>query len=312
VNFDGTYQVCVRNIDGSGFRRLTNPSSIFRQDNDFPSLNSKGVIAFSCLDDKQVYQICVINVDGSGYKKLTNSSTNYQVEQINDSGTIIYRCGTDSGNSNRICSISDDGTKLTELYSNNAFGVDIGTSSINLTGIIVFGCPINNNQGDVCAINADSTGMHRLTSSGLNGSPAINDNGRIAYVCNRPINLNQICAVNLDGSNDQQLTHFTTEYLGIGFLLIINSKGRILFPCYPSNETPIVLEICAINDDGSNFKQLTHAGSNAYWASMNASSQIAFNCPINGAIQICLMNDDGTDSAPLTNGNLYNMSPSIR
>ena len=76
-----------------------------------------------------------------------------------------------------------------------------------------------------------------------------------------------------------------------------NPNGQIVFTC-----SPIINQICIINADGSNYRQLTFGNQPSYYASFSPDGQrIIFSSNMNGNYEIYEMDTDGNNIVRLTN-----------
>jgi PKD repeat protein len=161
---------------------------------------------------------------------------------------------------------------------------------------IAFNCVVEGANVDICLINADGTGLVRLTTDpAVDADPTWSPDGtRIGFWSNRG-GARELYVMDVAGSGVTQLT----DNVGVnGMPAWSPDGGRIAFSCVVDSPNR---DICAINADGTGFRRLTSASEDEYFAAWSPSgSRITFTVPFVGPCSdycegdIYLMNADGT------------------
>ncbi|MGQ0604538.1 MAG: FHA domain-containing protein [Anaerolineales bacterium] len=192
---DGNSEIYMMNIDGTGQTRLTNHAA--RDTSATWSADGARLAFISERDgNPDVYAMAA---NGSDLRRLTNTPASECCPAWSPLGTLIgyvldgvgiHRMNADGSNSQRLAAAlsspmtwSPDGARLVYVSDQNG-------------------------NGEIYAINADSSGPARLTdNSALDTNPVFSPNGsQIAFISNRDGNP-EVYVMNPDGSSATRLTN---------------------------------------------------------------------------------------------------------
>jgi len=168
---------------------------------------------------------------------------------------------------------------------------------------IAFTCGVESYVLDICLVNADGTGLVRLTSG---SSPAWSPDGStIAFVDTRdgPPWLRRLYLMNADGSGAVRLTDGTA-----GQPAWSPDGSRIAFDCVIDADN---VDICVMNADGTGVVRISNdlgVDAGAAWSPDGA--RIAFATQRYGNSEIATMSADGTGLVRLTSDPVYDGLPS--
>ena len=275
---DLVFGIYAVNADGSGQTNLTtNVTSDGR-----PAWSPDGTrIAFDSLRDGTL-RVGVMNADGSGQTRITSSG--YAPTWSPDGARIAfqsYRDGTD-----QVGVVNADGSGQTYLTSSGGYDPTWSPDGAH----IAFASQRDGNAA-IFVMNADGSGVARLThNTTYDSAPAWSPDGaRIAFVSQRDGNA-AIFVMNADGSGVARLTHNTTNDSAPAW----SPYGtRIAFACGS--------EICAMDWDGTNVRNLSAGGTRATQAAAPAPIPLAESVAAvawPGLVQVVLL-------IPLWSRNLY-------
>ena len=198
-NRDGSNEIYVMNVDGSGLTRLTNNDA----EEGYPAWSPDGRrIAFESGQDGNT-EIYVMNADGSGQTRLTdNALTDWSPAWLPDGNRIAF--ASDRDGNWEIYVMNADGSGQTRLTDNGAIDM-IPTWSPDGQHI-AFQSDRDGNW-EIYVMNADGSGQSRLTNAVADDTaPAWSPDGRqIAFTSSRDGNP-EIYVMNADGSGQTRLT----------------------------------------------------------------------------------------------------------
>lgn len=247
---------------------------------------------------------------------------------------IAHSCVTSAAGlgSEGLCITAPDGTAVLE-YFNPGLDIQGVVWSPNGTQIAFTGDTGASFQ--VYVINADGTGLKKLTSLNDAGNPAWSPDGsRIAFEGFNGAS-NQVYVINADGTGLKRLTSLNsantaawspdgTQITFTGFdgassqIYVINADGtgqkkltslsEAFFPAWSPGGTQIAFtgdtggpdQVYVVNTDGTGLKRLTSLSEASFPVWSPNGRQIAFNGETGGAFQVYVVNADGTDLKKLT------------
>ena len=271
-----------------------------------------GKIAFVSSRNGPPGEIYVMNPDGTNQRNITNSPASEARPAFSPDGKKIAFVRDFKG----IFLMNPDGSGQTQILD----GASAGFSSISSfpnwspdgTKIVFNGLLKGSPDGaDIYVINADGTGLTRLTTDPADDScPAWSPDGtKIAFATIRnrvPNEVNyEIYVMNADGSNQTRITNNTKFDHSPAW----SPDGtRIAFTSRRDDN----FEVYVMNADGSNQTRITFDGeqdSDAKWSP--DGTRIAFLSSRGGRFgEIWTMNPDGTGLVNLTNADGFDMDPS--
>ena len=197
--------IFVMNADGTSPINLTNSTNTDLA----PSWSPDGTkIAFHTFRDAGIglqSEIYVMDADGSNQVNLTQNAAIDVFPKWSPDGTkIAFMRQVPFSSDAEIFVMSATGANQTNITNNPAAD---GSASWSPDGSkIAFGSSRDDNFGEVYVMNADGSGVVRLTTEGGNGEPAWSPDGtKIVFATDRDGDL-QIYAMNADGSNQVSLT----------------------------------------------------------------------------------------------------------
>jgi Tol biopolymer transport system component len=271
-----------------------------------------GKIAFVTNRNGPSGEIYVMNPDGTGQVNITNSPASDTRPAFSPDGKKIAFVRDFKS----IFVMNPDGSGQVQVLDGTSAGFSSITSfpswSPDGTKIAFNGIPKGSPDGaDIYAINADGTGLTRLTTNPADDtSPAWSPDGtKIAFATIRdrvPNEVNyEIYVMNADGSNQTRLTNNTKFDHSPAW----SPDGtRIAFTSRRDDN----FEVYVMNADGSNQTRLTFDGeqdSDAKWSP--DGTKIVFLSSRGGRFgEIWVMNPDGTGLVNLTNADGFDMDPS--
>ena len=197
------YDVCIQNIDGTGFLNLT---SGVGQNKHISFFNTQNKVLFTSNRVGGTNHLFSINYDGTGLTQLT-SGTNEESGHINNDDTkLIYRRLV-SGVYSLLRSDSNGANEVT-LYSNVSFSVNDTIFSRDSTKIAFVNLSLSNHF-HICIINLDGTGFLQLTNDAVfvfNQYPMFNHNDTKILFRSNLEGYYTVDSINLDGTNRTCLT----------------------------------------------------------------------------------------------------------
>ena len=233
---DDNQEIYVMEADGSGQTNLTNNLA----NDSKPAWSPDGTkIAFFSDRTGDVY---VMNADGTGQTNLTNNGVSDTDPAWSPDGTQIAFTG---GNSAGVFVMDADGSDQTPLPG-AAFGFRPAWSPDGTKIAFDHDTDVLNFQ--VFVINADGTGLTRLTTNSTNDfAPAWSPDGtKIAFMSDR-ISLVDVFVMDADGSDQTKLTN--------GYRPAWSPDGtKIAFSTFLTDH----FEVFVMNADGSGQTQLTN------------------------------------------------------
>lgn len=240
-----------------------------------------------------------------------------------------------------LCITAPDGTAVLE-YFNPGLNIQGVVWSPNGTQIAFSG--YNGASFQVYVINADGTGLKKLTSLDDAGNPAWSPDGTQITFTGDTGASSQIYVINADGTGQKKLTSlsdaffpawspggtqiaFTGDTGGPDQVYVVNTDGTGLkrltslseasFPVWSPNgrqiafngETGGAFQVHVVNADGTGLKKLT-SFAGAFWPVWSPNgSRIAFEASKGGDSEIYLMDADGSNQVALTNNSRQNRQP---
>ena len=272
-----------------------------------------GLIAFVSNRNGPPGEIYVMNPDGSGQRNITNSPASETRPAFSPDGKKIAFIRDFQG----IFVMNPDGSGQRQILDGPPMGFGSITSfpdwSPDGKKIAFNGTVKSSSDGaDVYVINADGTGLTRLTTDPADdSSPAWSPDGtKIAFssIRNRvPNEVNyEIYVMNADGSNQTRITNNTKFDSGPAW----SPDGRrIAFTSRRDDN----FEVYVMNADGSNQTRLTknpEQDSDPKWSA--DGTKIVFLSSRDGRFgEIYTMNPDGSGLVNLTNTEgVFEMDPS--
>jgi Tol biopolymer transport system component len=170
-----------------------------------------------------------------------------------------------------------------------------GTSS--LSGRIVF-----DNHDDIWTINADGTGLTRLTDhAGPDFDPSWSPDGtRIAYRSEHG-DEPEIWVMNADGSNQHRLAlGLSPAWSPDGSKIAYSSPGKILCPPIPPGRGLECTGLSIMNADGSDQHRVPNADGGEYPTWSPDGKRIAFNSNFTGDHVMYTIDPDGSNLVDLS------------
>ncbi len=229
-------------------------------------------------------------------------------------GSKIVFVNTDKYGTGRLFVMNPDGSNAVPLTTVPANGIDsisTTTPAWSRDGRIAFtGDPGDGSQLSIFVINADGTGLKRLTN-GLNPchSPTWSpDSAKIAYVSNgfQTLFKDNIFVMNSDGTGSARLTQGDGE---IQPSWAPDGK-KIAYTGETFHPTYVDRKLFTMNADGSGVTLLHSSLPTISWPSWSADgAKIAFANNIIGHQQICTINADGTGLNYLTGFGPFDSHP---
>ena len=198
--------IFVMNADGTNPINLTNSVNTDLA----PSWSPDGTkIAFHTFRDAGIglqSEIYVMDADGSNQVNLTQNAAIDVFPKWSPDGTKIAFMRQVPFSSDAEIFVMDAATGANQTNITNNPASD-GNASWSPDGSkIAFGSSRDDNFGEVYVMNADGSGVVRLTTEGGNGEPAWSPDGtKIVFATDRDGDL-QIYAMDADGSNQVALT----------------------------------------------------------------------------------------------------------
>ena len=319
---DGQFEIYVIDADGSSLTRLTNNPA----HDVYPAWSPDGTkIAFWFERDGN-REIYVMNSDGSGQTRLTNNlAVDMRPDWSPDGRKIAFSSDRD-GNS-EIYVMDADGTNQIRFTNNPGSDgypewspgdpqpeppLEIGIKkeairllqSLGLGGggqqpssHIVFQSDRDGNDEiyQIYAINADGSGLTRLTSStGSDQHPSVSPDGaKITFKSTRDGGPGEIYVMNFDGSGVTRLTNNGADESSPSWC----GNDQIAFASIRDGQW----EIYIMDSDGSNQTRLTFTGAHETTVGCSVDgTKIAFDSARDGNAELYVMNADGTDQTRLT------------
>jgi Tol biopolymer transport system component len=300
---DGDYEIYLMNADGSGQVNLTdNPGYDYA-----PVWSPDGTrIAFTSNRDGN-NEIYVMNADGSGLLNLTNNPGYDYAPAWSPDGTRIAFTSNRDGNS-EIYVVNTDGSGLHNLTNNPAEdgGVDFVTRvglSWSPNGAKIAFVSARDGTGEIYVMNADGSGVTRLTSTYAITPVWSPDGARIAFV-----NSAGISVMNADGSGVTSL-HQSGHLDGWspdGSKIAFQSGIFCIRGC------SVRSYIVVMNADGTGVTQLTNTGGDFSPVWSPDGTRIAFASNRDGNSEIYVVNTDGSGLHNLTNNPGGDYTPAWR
>jgi Tol biopolymer transport system component len=249
-----------------------------------------GRLAFAIKDASGVSNIYSVRPDGSGLTRLTNTPARDLCPDYSRDGRLIAFCSSRSG-AFQIWAMNADGSNVHMVTDGNGF-FTFPDYSPDASKIVFGGTASDADVNDnVYVINADGSGLEKLTTDGNNDYPTYSPDGRkIAFISDRT-GVEQVWVMNADGSNQTQLSHsgvvedqlpdWSPDGKRIAFAQGDFGAGRIW----------------VMNADGTKPVQLTSGPGDDFGTAWSPDGQrIAFVRDFaNGDRSVWTMNADGSD-----------------
>ncbi|HET9333634.1 MAG TPA: translocation protein TolB [Gemmatimonadota bacterium] len=202
----GDLEIFVMNADGTNPINLTNSANTDL----WPTWSPDGTkIAFHTFRDAGSglqSEIYVMDADGSNQTNLSQNAAIDVNPQWSPDGSKIAFMRQVPFSSDAEIYVMDAATGMNQTNISNNPAADAGASWSPDGSMIAFESSRDDDFGEVYLMNADGSGVTRLTNTGANANPAWSPDGtRIAFVTDRDGDL-QIYAMNVDGSDQDPLT----------------------------------------------------------------------------------------------------------
>jgi Tol biopolymer transport system component len=248
----GNQEIYVMNADGTELKRLTK-TSLDEWAPDWSPDGKRIVFVYGPLA-KEEQQIYLINSDGSNRSQVTPVSTDYTSPDWSPDGKqIAFESFQDK--SQQIYVINIDGSNLTKLTNIPAWK---GGPAWSPDGkLIAFDMYTDPGGPQVGFMNADGTGMKQLSynSAFFNTDPDWSPDGaQIVFSSGNQGSIQHLYVINSDGTEQSLLP--TPENLSAEEPVWSPDGKLIAFTCSDDGRF-IARNICVINADGTNLKQLT-------------------------------------------------------
>lgn len=265
---NGNQEIYIMNADGSAITRITD-SPLDESDPDWSPDGTKIVFVYGTRIEKY-QQIYWMYPDGSKQIRITTDNpAMYSSPDWSPDGTKIAFFGF-LGNSEHIYMTNADGTELYILADNPAWEDSLDWSPDGTK--IAFDMPFIYTNGyhgtEVGFINTDGSGITQLTyNSAWSTNPAWSPDGtQIAFALGTIRGLRHIYIMNSDAT-EQFLLPVPGNLIGDDSAWSPDGK-RIAFTCYGKDFLDFFglslrdfglyrREVCTINIDGTDFRQLT-------------------------------------------------------
>jgi dipeptidyl aminopeptidase/acylaminoacyl peptidase len=197
--FAQSNDVCVVNVDGSGFQRLTSTP-----DNDFhPSWSPDGKKILFSRGEAGENDIYVMNSNGSAPTKIADVADDSYPKWSPNGTKIAFTANTLDGSA--IYTMKPDGSELTAI---TGLGVNWQPAWSHDSSKIAF-AGLGTNVGDstdIYIMDADGSDITQVTSGPASDlDPCFVTNNKLAYSSSRSGSID-IYSINTDGTNDQPLT----------------------------------------------------------------------------------------------------------
>ena len=266
-----------------------------------------GVIAY-CYQPLQsgIHQIYAVNADGSGNKKMIDASIGLNHHDWSPDAQKIAAVGYVGSNFSTwsIHIFNADGTNLTRLTSqtgvwDNEPRWSPAGNRIAFTRIY----PADNNKEEIWMMNSDGSNQHYI---GVEGNLGGWDPNGSKLIFTTEINDNyEIFTCADDGTNIQQITNTTEneiapQYSPDGNQVVYSIFTGDLF----TNTNTSTYEICVMNADGTNIRQLTNNNffdGSARWSPDSALITFGSDRHAEKQWEVYIMNVDGTNVRRVTN-----------
>ena len=253
-------EICVINIDGTGFRQLTNNHT----GDSHPSIDDSGRIVYQCEDESiadylESGRICFVKFDGSDSFRFEHINESAGSPQMVGEDTIVYLCNIQHRSSD-ICVITLDGTRSEPIESAliDSFKASF---AVNENGQIAYQC----GWVAFCTINIDGTDYRKFeVETYYEHTPAINNRGIMAFGCGE-LNVYHLCIVDTINSPETILEY---EQPAIGNekwnirTISISDNNIIALNCHVMRRS--FSHTCLMRTDGSDFAILTRGVRNGY------------------------------------------------
>ncbi|HSW98424.1 MAG TPA: choice-of-anchor U domain-containing protein [Candidatus Saccharimonadales bacterium] len=206
--YDNTFfQVYSINADGTGQRQLTNHAYTSVQPNWSPD-GSKIVYSADLNNDGNT-QLFVMNADGTAQTALTNNgATNFDAHWSPDGSKIAFTI-QDSGGASNLFVMDANGSGLKQLTTD---GQDNAPSWKPDGSSLVFTC-WDGHFDQICAINADGSGQHTVTTDQhVHETASWSPDGNKLLLLYEPTLYNDhLATMDPDGSNIQVIATTGTD-----------------------------------------------------------------------------------------------------
>jgi Tol biopolymer transport system component len=271
------------------------------------SLVPGGRIAFRSDRDGH-HRIYAMNADGSGVVRLTTDGATDGGPAWSPNGLKIAFDRLIDRNANpprhQIYVMNADGSQVTALIGGTDPAWSRDGTRIAAAGELPTCGPriCNGTAYRIMVINADSSALVVLTSSGFDREPAWSPNGRIAFT-NTFTNGSDIFVMNADGTG---LTNLTNDPASDDSPAWSPDGTKIAFR---SNRTGIY-DLYVMNTDGSGVTALTaDSATEGRPAWSPDGTKIAFASDRDGDYEVYVMNADGSGVRALTDNPAFDARP---
>jgi TolB protein len=107
-------QICIMNVDGTGFRRLTTDNN---RQHYYPSISPDGQsVLYAAFREENIYEIYEMNLNSAEVKQLTNRTGVVNAPEVSPDGkSIVFMRWTVNSNRNLIMLMDRNGTNINNI-----------------------------------------------------------------------------------------------------------------------------------------------------------------------------------------------------
>jgi TolB protein len=191
--------VCIVNVDGSGFQRLTNTP-----DNDYnPSWSPDGKKILFSRGEAGANDIYIMNANGSSPTKIADVADDYYPRWSPNGTKIAFTVNTPNGSA--IYTMKPDGSELHAITGLGFYWAPAWSHDSKKIAFIGTGANVGD-ATDIYIMDADGSDIAQVTSGpAYDLDPCFVTNAKLVYSSERGASID-IYSINIDGTNDQPLT----------------------------------------------------------------------------------------------------------